>query len=791
MRPVRLELKGFSAFREATELDLSDLELFALVGPTGAGKSSLIDGIVFALYGSVVRYRAANLVAPVINQLSSEARVRLDFVLGEERYTATRIVRRTAKGATTKEARLERGDDVLAGNARELDAAIVELLGLDFDQFTKTVVLPQGEFARFLTETAESRQGLLRRLLGMELYREMGSVARERAKTADMTRSALVEHLHDRAVVSNEMIAGQRARVDELESLDDAVRAAADDVTHATTIAEQANQAFENATTDLARLKAVKVPSAAVKLAERIDRVEADRTVAQVNAEAAARELAEAIEAVAVHRSVVELESIIERLGELKSLRTALTREEKARPRAERARHRSAKALERAETDQAEAERALADTRVRAGLAGVAEFVHVGDDCPVCGQTITSLPSHTPDNDVAAAEARVAELAEVKNEIREEFRSSEREFDRAGIETERLAAQIETIEAQLGDASDEKSAKSELREATTLERTAEKARRNAETALAQLQDLEARLSSLDDENDELRQRLTNERDQLVSLGPPTPQEHSVADDWTEFGEWAAQQRSEAIRRCDDAKAAHKQAATAARAAQKQLDKLFASLTDGTPVDPLRWIATERGTASARLDALLEEHRAQAKTLERIDDLEREGSVAAELGRLLSARGFEQWLMRDVMHDLAVRATDRLFELSGGAYSLVTDGTDFAIRDHRNADEIRGARTLSGGETFLASLALALALSESVSDLASVGAPRIEAMFLDEGFGTLDPDTLDVAASAIEELGAAGRMIGLVTHVSELADRIPTRFDVRKSSAGSTVTRIHD
>jgi len=148
-------------------------------------------------------------------------------------------------------------------------------------------------------------------------------------------------------------------------------------------------------------------------------------------------------------------------------------------------------------------------------------------------------------------------------------------------------------------------------------------------------------------------------------------------------------------------------------------------------------------------------------------------------------------MRDVMHDLAVRATDRLLELSGDAYSLVTDGTDFAIRDHRNADEVRGARTLSGGETFLASLALALALSESVSELASVGAPRIEAMFLDEGFGTLDQDTLDVVASAIEELGAAGRMIGLVTHVAELAERIPTRFDVRKTASGSTVTRIHD
>ena len=145
-------------------------------------------------------------------------------------------------------------------------------------------------------------------------------------------------------------------------------------------------------------------------------------------------------------------------------------------------------------------------------------------------------------------------------------------------------------------------------------------------------------------------------------------------------------------------------------------------------------------------------------------------------------------MADVMHTLAERATDRLLELSGGAYSLVTDGSDFAIRDHRNADEVRSARTLSGGETFLASLALALALSENVAELATEGAPRIESMFLDEGFGTLDPETLDVVAGAIEELGAQGQMIGVITHVEELAERIPTRFDVIGTPSGSQAAR---
>ncbi|MEM7274655.1 MAG: SbcC/MukB-like Walker B domain-containing protein, partial [Actinomycetota bacterium] len=99
------------------------------------------------------------------------------------------------------------------------------------------------------------------------------------------------------------------------------------------------------------------------------------------------------------------------------------------------------------------------------------------------------------------------------------------------------------------------------------------------------------------------------------------------------------------------------------------------------------------------------------------------------------------------------------------------------------------RTLSGGETFLASLALALALADSIAELAPVDAPRLDSMFLDEGFGTLDPGTLDVVAGAIEELASTGRMIGIVTHVGDLAERMPARFEVSKGPTGSSVELV--
>ena len=112
-----------------------------------------------------------------------------------------------------------------------------------------------------------------------------------------------------------------------------------------------------------------------------------------------------------------------------------------------------------------------------------------------------------------------------------------------------------------------------------------------------------------------------------------------------------------------------------------------------------------------------------------------------------------------------------------------------VIDHANADERRSARTLSGGETFQASLALALALSDQIRNLAAEGAPMLDALFLDEGFGTLDPETLETVAATIENLGQSGRMVGIITHVRELAARVPVRFEVRKGPRTSTIEKL--
>ncbi len=200
MRPLRIAVEGFAAFRDAAVVDLTDVELFALVGPTGAGKSSVIDAMVFALYGAVPRYDSENLVHPVITQGALEARVRLDFSVAGTAYTATRVVKRTKAGATTKEARLERVEPagpttVLADDAKALSAAVTDLLGLDLEQFTKCVVLPQGAFATLLHDTKAKRQDLLVKLLDLGVYERIAAAARAEAKSVSFRLESLDDQI--------------------------------------------------------------------------------------------------------------------------------------------------------------------------------------------------------------------------------------------------------------------------------------------------------------------------------------------------------------------------------------------------------------------------------------------------------------------------------------------------------------------------------------------------------------------------------------------------------------------
>ena len=162
-------------------------------------------------------------------------------------------------------------------------------------------------------------------------------------------------------------------------------------------------------------------------------------------------------------------------------------------------------------------------------------------------------------------------------------------------------------------------------------------------------------------------------------------------------------------------------------------------------------------------------------------LERESSLYHRLATDLRSENFQAYLLEEAFRELVTGASIRLESLSG-RYSLEYEQDAFHVLDGENAGERRSADTLSGGETFLASLALALELSEQVQRAA--GAVNLDSLFIDEGFGTLDPETLDTVAAAIESLHVGGRMVGIVTHIPELTERLPARILVDRDAAGS-------
>jgi len=164
-------------------------------------------------------------------------------------------------------------------------------------------------------------------------------------------------------------------------------------------------------------------------------------------------------------------------------------------------------------------------------------------------------------------------------------------------------------------------------------------------------------------------------------------------------------------------------------------------------------------------------------------------VAKALAGHLRANNFERWLLEEALDLLVDGASGILRELTDGQYDLIHDKGEFFVIDHHDAGLRRGVRTLSGGETFQASLALALALSEQLAGMSTTAA-SLESIVLDEGFGTLDAATLDVVAATLESLAARGdRMVGVVTHVNALAERVPVRFEVHKDARTAYVERI--
>lgn len=178
MKPISLKIAGLHSFREEQEIDFTamcQVGVFGIFGPTGSGKSTVLDAITLALYGRVER--AERGTYGIINQHEDRAAVQFKFSIGDREFTAERTYRRNKTGGVNlRHCRLLEhiADEglVLADRAREMDERVEEIIGLTVADFTRAVVLPQGKFAEFLTLPDRERREMLERIFGLERYGE-------------------------------------------------------------------------------------------------------------------------------------------------------------------------------------------------------------------------------------------------------------------------------------------------------------------------------------------------------------------------------------------------------------------------------------------------------------------------------------------------------------------------------------------------------------------------------------------------------------------------------------------
>ena len=467
------------------------------------------------------------------------------------------------------------------------------------------------------------------------------------------------------------------------------------------------------------------------------------------------------------------------------------------------------KALEKAQEDLDRRREALLREERRLGLLAYHDLLEPGKPCPLCGGVVHALPP-LPE---------VPDLAGARRALEEEAQALARRLARLEAEAGDLAARLRALEVEPrpGDPEALKGAL-EAAEARRLAleeeagRLAAGLRRHLEAKtgglgvgpyLRRLKEEVERLKGLAAEDARLREEAGALRAELSALrARKEEQAKALAEAEAATRGLMPEAEAQGLALSPGEREALRAELEAFRKDLAEAEAAWRSLPPLSGPAPTLEEAQGRvealRKALAELEGRLEEKRKEEGALEdRVErlrkDLARRREVEGALARLvaelalweklaldLQAHNFPAYLLGLKQRSLVERASELLYTLSGGRYRFAAQGDEYLVVDLWAEATARQVRTLSGGESFLASLALALALSEELSR------GKLEALFLDEGFGTLDPEALELVAGILESLPTRGRLVGVVTHVEALAERFPARLRVRKHPWGSRV-----
>lgn len=865
MKPLKLTMRAFGPYAGETVIDFEKLQgrhLFLICGPTGAGKTTILDAMCYALYGKTSGDRTGEKMRSDYADSSERTEVIFDFMLGDKTYRATRspaqmVDKKRGSGQTlaAMQASLSKLEDGKEINTLRtgIEEAAGKLIGLNADQFCQVILLPQGDFRKLLVAKADEREAILKQLFKTQRFSDFKDRLKDRLDAK--VREKMEKQTREDQILSSSGATDEEQLSQMVEEAGKELKEAQDIVKSREKESNEFREVYQKETALMGHFteldKALKQDAALKNEEGRMKEMEASLSLIR-----SARELApyfvqldgitregkqEAVKLKTakadmetysklnetLEKRIQELDAMKEKREEerktalkmqdlvpkaklygaavqaLKNAKNALSRAEEETKRLQAA----AEAARKARDEQKEKADAVRKSYIEGQAFLLAEGLEDGVPCPVCGAIHHPAPARGGDN-VAKAEdveraqkeyERASAAYDRANDTKEKHSTGA--YAKAMSDHAKADAQMKTLEEIPEAYRDPKYLEAE---STRLLTDIRKWEQDKETAAAQLRKAGADLSA----SQAACRNAEERREELVKKYRETESVLKEASDKAGFQsldeckEWYKKKDTEesvrktleqyrADRKSTEERIKAEEQATAGkeRPDMQALNEKSKALQDQLKK------ASERAAALKERTETLQKAVSDARAIEKeLEDLRKEEGLIRGLYDLTSGKKtritLERYVLGTLLDDVANAANLRLLSMSRRRYSLhrMTDesglgkgGLSLEVSDSFTGRS-RPANTLSGGETFLASLSLALGLADVVQS--RQGGVRLDTMFIDEGFGTLDPDSLNSAMNTLIDLQNTGRMVGIISHVPELEERIDARLRVTPAEKGS-------
>lgn len=865
MKPLKLTMRAFGPYAGETVIDFEKLQgrhLFLICGPTGAGKTTILDAMCYALYGKTSGDRTGEKMRSDYADSSERTEVIFDFMLGDKTYRATRspaqmVDKKRGSGQTlaAMQASLSELEDGKEINTLRtgIEEAAGKLIGLNADQFCQVILLPQGDFRKLLVAKADEREAILKQLFKTQRFSDFKDRLKDRLDAK--VREKMEKQTREDQILSSSGATDEKQLSQMVEEAGKELKEAQDIVKSREKESNEFREVYQKETALMGHFteldKALKQDAALKNEEGRMKEMEASLSLIR-----SARELApyfvqldgitregkqEAVKLKTaradmetysklnetLEKRIQELDAMKEKREEerktalkmqdlvpkaklygaavqaLKNAQNALSRAEEETKRLQA----SAEAARKARDEQKEKADAVRKSYIDGQAFLLAEGLEDGVPCPVCGAIHHPAPARGGDH-VAKAEdveraqkeyERASAAYDRANDAKEKHSTGA--YAKAVSDHAKADAQMKTLEEIPEAYRDPKYLEAE---STRLLTDIRKWEQDKETAAAQLRKAGADLSA----SQAACRNAEERREELVKKYRETESVLKEASDKAGFQsldeckEWYKKKDTEeSVRKTleqyrADRKSTEERikAEEQATAGKERPDMQALNEKSKAMQDQLKK-ASERAAALKERTETLQKAVSDARAIEKeLEDLRKEEGLIRGLYDLTSGKKtritLERYVLGTLLDDVANAANLRLLSMSRKRYSLhrMTDesglgkgGLSLEVSDSFTGRS-RPANTLSGGETFLASLSLALGLADVVQS--RQGGVRLDTMFIDEGFGTLDPDSLNSAMNTLIDLQNTGRMVGIISHVPELEERIDARLRVTPAEKGS-------